>query len=220
MSTKLPTQTLKPEETKTVANEKDKFTDKTLSTPATSDTSSVEPLPKTTIPPPPEKSTLSKYWKFGLAIISMLILLILLVFAVYFIKKPETPSGLNTPTQTNVGPMPAPTPAAMPAPVLTPIPTPMPAPAATAPTENKGFFDRLFNKGPQTSKPTPTPIPSEPIAGVVPSTAQPKVGGSKSRGKSSSKKNSKDMSSSISKTLKEMKKIKMKGGCDCNLPLQ
>lgn len=208
MSTKLPTPPAKEEQN-------DKFADQTKSTPAASDTSKLEPLPKPTIPsPPPKKTIIQKYWKFGLAIICILILLILLVFAVYFIKKPSSP-----PTQTNVGSMPfAPAPApqlSAPAPVMAPaqapapapfqqlsasVPVMVPAPASTAAsTENKGFFDRLFNR-----TPAPKPAPPE------------KVGG---KGKRKNK--SKDMSSTISNALKQMKKIKrnMKGGCDCNLPV-
>lgn len=210
MSTKLPTPPAKEEE------QKDEFADQTKSTPAASDTTKLEPLPKPTIPPPPPKKTIiQKYWKFGLAIICILILLILLVFAVYFIKKPSS----SPPTQTNVGSMPfAPAPASAsapapqlsaPVPVMAPAPAPVPAPApAPVPTstENKGFFDRLFNR---TSAPKPAPI-----VGVVP--PPEKVGG---KGKRKSKSN--DMSSTISNALKQMKKIKrnMKGGCDCNLPV-
>lgn len=206
MSTKLPTQTMKEEH-------RDKFTDQKTSTPVASDTPTIKPLPTPTIPsPPPQKSMVQKYWKFGIAILSILVLLILLVFAVYFIKKPNN----DIPTQTNIGqttqfPALAPAPASTPTPTPIPTPTPLSAPVPeTGTIENRGFFDKLFNR-----KPKP-----EPIAGVVP---QPeKIGGkfkNKSENKGGKSKNSKNMSSTISKALKEMKKLKMKGGCDCNLPV-
>ena len=210
----------------------------------TESTSKIKPLPELHVPKQyqvPQQTVFQKYWKFGIAIFCILILLIVLVITVYSINKnPVTNSQVITPTLMPMS-----------------IPTPV-TPATPATTQSNGFFSNLFGKKQESSQiasvnlNTPTQVPvsvPSPIPGTafltntvpnqemkgffgkIPETNAPnapnaplvpKVGGGKGKGGKNNKINSKgkalvnSVSSTIKKAIKEMKKIKsgklIKGG--------
>jgi len=206
--------------------------------------SNVKPLPELTIPKQfqvPQQTLFQKYWKLGIAILCIFILLIVLVITVYSINKnPATNSQVITPTP-------------MPMAVPTPIPQPTTAPTTS---QSNGFFSNLFGKKLESSQTisgnvntstqmpiaVPSPVlgqafltntvPKQEIKGFFGKTPEPtvpvvpKVGGKGGKNKINSKgKNT--VSSTIKKAIKEMKKIKngklmkgmkgMKGGCGCDM---
>jgi len=173
----------------------------------------------------------NKYWKFGVAILCILILLIVLICVVYTVRSTPSTSQVTQPV-INSAPLPVtstpvPTPITQTAPMdptaqASTVPmtqtTPLPTSQGTAPeAKSQGFFSRIFG---QKEKP---PVQTTPLSQV--SEVPPKVGGRNTRNSKTTQIGKGKTSSTISKALKEMKKIKyksgklMKGGCDCSLPV-